>query len=424
MRVPDPDCLDRQTLLGYFLGAARPRRAWQVGMEVEKLGRDAASGRPLPYDGAQPSVRGVLDWLRERRGGDPILEAHNLVGIDAEWGTISLEPGGQIEWSSRPRSSLDTLDTDLQQHLEALRECGDALGVRWLTEAVDPELPVDAMPWMPKARYKIMKSFLGARGRLAQRMMTQTASIQCAFDYEDPADWARKFRLAALLSPVALALFANSSRVDGAESGWRSYRHAIWRETDPARCLLPPVAFSPQFDIEHWLDWVLSVPTMFLRRGRGLVPVGGVPFSELLRRQGCLAVRPEDWEAHISTVFTEVRSYTYIEVRCADLQPDELALAVPAFWTGILYSAVGSDAFRELGVAIDGHAAWIDAMETAGRLGLEGRVGRRPLLEWAAEALAVASHGLAHGVPCAGESGAARAALERLAARRRIPLPA
>ncbi|NIM61656.1 MAG: glutamate--cysteine ligase, partial [Acidobacteria bacterium] len=76
--------------------------------------------------------------------------------------------------------------------------------------------------------------YLAARGRLAQRMMTQTASIQVAFDYSDLHDWREKFRLAALLAPVANALFANSSRIDGADTGYKSYRSAIWQETDPA----------------------------------------------------------------------------------------------------------------------------------------------------------------------------------------------
>ena len=37
---------------------------------------------------------------------------------------------------------------------------------------------------------------------------TQTASIQCAFDFASEDDWARKFRAAALMTPVAVALFA------------------------------------------------------------------------------------------------------------------------------------------------------------------------------------------------------------------------
>jgi len=405
--------LTRETLLGYFERAVTPRSAWQVGMELERMGRDAERGEPIPYEGAPASVRAALEHLREARGGDPIFEGEHLIGLDGPWGTISLEPGGQVEWSSRPRSSLAALRADLDGHAAAMRAAGAALGIDWLDTGVDPRLPVERMPWMPKARYNIMRPFLGARGRLAHRMMTQTASIQCAYDFDDAEDWTRKFKAAALLAPLATALFANSPRVDGAESGYRSYRQAIWQETDPARCGLPDVVFAPGFGIAPWLDWVLRVPTIFRHRARGLVPAGGVPFLELLERGGCDAMGDEDWETHISTVFTEVRCYTYLEVRSADVQPDHHAMAVPTFWTGLLYHDDALTAALELGREIDHAERWREAMRSAARDGLDGRAGSRPLRELAAAALAHAIDGLRNGADCSAADDAH--ALERFA---------
>jgi glutamate--cysteine ligase len=412
--------LNRDVLLDYFLQAATPRDQWQVGMELEKLGRNAETGDPLPYEGDGVSVTGVLEFIRAQRGGDPILEADKTIGIDAPWGTISLEPGGQVEWSSRPAVSLGDLSDALQAHLSLMRRIERELGVRWLNVGVDPDLPLDRMPWMPKARYKIMRPFLGARGRLAHRMMTQTASIQCAFDYSGPEDWKRKFVTAAKLTPVAVALFANSSRIDGKETGYASYRQAIWRETDPERCGLPAAVFDPAFDLRVWLDWVLQVPTMFLHRARGRVPAGGIPFASLLERAGCTAVRQADWETHISTVFTDVRSYSYIEVRSADLQPDPLTFSVPAFWTGILYHDDSLDAAAQLVGQVATYEAWLEAMESASRLGLDGNIDGRPIEEIATEALSIALNGLTHGAACTGPADAGVRAVERLAEHRRL----
>jgi glutamate--cysteine ligase len=338
--------------------------------------------------------------------------------VDGPWGTISLEPGGQVEWSSRPRATLALLRADLDDHVAAMRGIGSELGIRWLPEAVDPRLPLERMVWMPKARYNIMRPFLGARGRLAHRMMTQTASIQCAFDFADPQDWRRKFKAAALLAPVATALFANSSRVDGGDSGWRSYRQAIWRETDPARCGLPEIVFTPGFGIESWLDWVLQVPTIFRHRARGLVPAGGVPFVELLELGGCEAIRNEDWETHISTVFTEVRCYTYVEVRSADAQPDEHAFAVPSFWTGLLYHDEALSAALELGRPLDHAGRWAAAMRDAARRGLDGEAAGRSLRELAVAALAHSIAGLRGDAACAAPDDAL--ALEAFAAARGV----
>ena len=133
-------------------------------MELEKHG--LVGGRPLPYDGEPASVRGTLVYLRDRRGGDPVYEGDKLIGIEAPWGSITLEPGGQVEWSSQPVPDLDRLDADLRDHLAALSAAGEALGIRWGDRGVLADVPLDAMPWMPKARYGIMRDVLGARGRL------------------------------------------------------------------------------------------------------------------------------------------------------------------------------------------------------------------------------------------------------------------
>jgi glutamate--cysteine ligase len=414
--------LSRDTLLQYFLNGAVERSGWKVGMELEKLGRAKSDGKPIPYDGPGPSVRKVLEFIRARRDGASVYEADSLIGLDAPWGTISLEPGGQVEWSSKPMDTLPELEACLDAHQQVLRDASDELELDWLETAVDPTLPVDQMTWMPKARYKIMRRFLGERGRLAHRMMTQTASIQAAFDYADPVDWKRKFKVAATLSPLSTALFANSSQIDGKPSGYRCYRQKIWRETDPARCGLPAVVFESHFDIEVWLDWVLDVPCIFRHRARGLVPAGAVPFRNFLMLGGCDAVHPEDWELHASTIFTDVRSYTYIEVRSADMLPEADAFAVPSLWTGLLYQDDSLQAATELGAPFDDAEIWNQAMQVAAKDGLDGQVAGQSLREMAQRALSISIAGLEGGAACAGDPAGPVRHLERLASRHGLSL--
>jgi len=251
-------------------------------------------------------------------------------------------------------------------------------------------------------------------------MMTQTASVQCAFDFASDEDWTRKFRAAALMTPIAIALFANSSRIDGRESGWASYRQAIWRETDPDRCDLPDVVFDRGFGIEPWVEWVCDVPTLFLRRESGLIASGGTPLRAMLSRCGCDAVTMEDWELHLSSIFTEVRSYGYIEVRSADLQPGPLLLAVPAFWTDLLYDDGALDDALAMGKPFDDPTRWRRGMDEAARRGLSGVVDGTPIAELAARAVARSSESLYGGAACAG-SGAGAEALSRLARAKGLP---
>ena len=56
---------------------------------------------------------------------------------------------------------------------------------------------------------------------------------------------------------VALVLTTLTAGCIGGESGYRSYRQVIWRETDPDRCTLPSVVFERDFSLEMWLDWIL-----------------------------------------------------------------------------------------------------------------------------------------------------------------------
>lgn len=414
--------LDLPTLADYFRGGFRPRAEWLIGIEVEKMGLSAATGAPIPYDGDGPSVRSVLEFLLRERGGDPVYEGDHLIGVEGAWGAMSLEPGGQIEWSCRPARDLSALDRSLREHLAVLDRAAASLGVRWVDRALHPDVSLDDMPWMPKARYAIMRSHLGSRGRLAHRMMTQTASVQCAFDFADERDWTRRFRGAAVLAPIAVALFANSSRMDGNETGWKSFRQAIWNETDPDRCGLPPVVFDEEFGIDAWTRWAIDVPTIFFRRESGLLPSHGERFSSLLGRCGCDAMTLEDWELHLSTIFTEVRSYTYIEARSTDLPPDDLLGAVPAFWVGMLYHEGALDAVSSLCAGMSTHASWRTAMNAAARSGLEGSIAGRSVRDLAAEALGLAAWALRHGATCAGDGPDPAAVLERLAARHGLVL--
>ena len=50
-----------------------------------------------------------------------------------------------------------------------------------------------------------------------------------------------------------------------------------------------------------------------------------------------------DWINHLSTIFTEVRLKSYMEVRGADAGKWEMICALPALWTGILYDEENLD---------------------------------------------------------------------------------
>ncbi len=75
--------------------------------------------------------------------------------------------------------------------------------------------------------------------------------------------------------------------------------------------------------------------------------VSGQSFRDFLdgRLPGLPGEQPnlDDWEAHLTTLFPEVRLKRYIEMRGADSGPWDSIWGLPAFWVGLMYSADSLD---------------------------------------------------------------------------------
>jgi len=389
-------------LVDSFRKARKPAGSRSVGIEIEKMAVDSSTGLPLPYEGGTPSIRSVLEFLAGARRSRAVLEEGAPIGLEGDWGSITLEPGGQIEWSSPRARTLGDLKRLAEAHLSLLASAERSLGIRWLEPALQPHASLAEMPWMPKRRYRIMRDYFRTRGVHAHRMMTQTASVQVTLDYSSEEDWSEKFRAGFLLAPLAVAGFANSRVSEGRDSGYASFRSHIWRHTDDDRCGAPDFVFKERFGFRDWVEYLLDLPTMFVARGGELRPAAGVPYRLVLTGEwdGHPATHL-DWELHLSEVFTEVRTKsTHIELRSCDLPPDDLIMAVPAFWAGLLEGAGTRDeAVGLLGwegpSARPTRDAWAAAMEEASRGGIAGRIRERPAGDLFVAALSLARSGLA-----------------------------
>jgi glutamate--cysteine ligase len=381
----------RRTLIDYFLSGSKRPKDLRIGIEIEKIPVCGKERKRLPYDGGGHSVSSILRAYQELRGGTPVREGGRVLAVEGPWGRLSMEPGGQIEWSSPPCGTLSALNRETAEHAAALDSITRDSGTCWFDVAVDPEHSIDEVCWMPAARHRILRDYMAGRGRLAHRTMAQTASIHCAIDYTDGADWTNKFRAIAIATPVAIALFANSRLAERRDTGYCSFRHALWRETDPDRCLLPPVVFEPHFGPELWADWVCRLSRIFCRQRDSLVPGDNQPFFGAFRDE---TPTKSDLELHISTVLTYIRSYTYLEIRSVDLPPDSLIPAVPAFWCGLLYDP---DTLSEL-LAMYSRTlrfdSWVSAVDSAARAGLDGACGMGPFRSLAERLLRMSAAGL------------------------------
>jgi glutamate--cysteine ligase len=393
-------------LVQWFRERERPRDAWKVGLEHEKVLLRAGTLDAVPYEG-EDGVAAVLRAF-SRFGYEPFEEEGRIIASQRNGLTVSIEPGGQIELSGRPFADVHVVAAELDRHLAKCQEVARDLGVEFLAVGYRPWGTPAASPWMPKNRYRVMRPFLAARGRLAPDMMAMTASAQASFDFSGERDVAEKLRVALAIQPAIVALYANSPVVDGREIGWKSYRTAVWAETDPARCGLPAFPFEPGFDDDayrRYVEWVLDVPMVFLRRAGRYVETGGRTFRDLL--EGRLpGERPTlaDWEDHLTTLFPEVRVKGVVEVRGADACDAAMTKALLAFWKGVLYDrearAWAWDVVRRF--TVPERRAFTEA---AGRDGLAAVApDGRPIAEIARTLLDASAGGLCR-QSCCGERG-------------------
>jgi len=378
-----------------FHAGAKPREAWRIGVEYEKPVVDARSGEAVPYDGERGIGR-LLQTLHERfPRWNPVHEGPNIIALEDGRSSITLEPGGQFEMSGQQCDSLHCANDELQRHKREILEVGELLGIRFLGLGIVPKTPLDRIPWMPKDRYRIMREIMERTGTLGRRMMAQTATVQCNFDYSDERDALRKMRVSLALGPLLVAVSANSPIVDGKPSGFQSYRAHIWTDTDPDRCGSLPFVFRTDSLFRAYTEYALDVPMYFIWRSGGYKEVGGITFRRFLD-EGYESERATiaDWTLHLTTLFPEVRLKSYIEVRSADSQSVELMLGTPALMKGIFYDEASLEAAWDV-VKGWGASAIGELHEQAARKGLGGKAGRMTLGDYAKEVVAIARSGLA-----------------------------
>ncbi len=390
----------RDELVAYLESGSKPKGDWRIGTEHEKFGFNVSDHSPVPYGGPR-GIGALLQMHHDCYAWDPIREKGNIIALSCTncpiGGSISLEPGGQLELSGAPLETIHETETELRQHLSQVGVVANQLGIGFIGLGFSPKWELSELPLMPKDRYRIMMRHMPTRGRQGLNMMFRTATVQVNVDFGDEADMVRKLRVGLALQPVVTALFANSPFTEGKPNGFQSYRAAVWQDTDPDRTGALPFAFEDGMGFERYVDYALDVPMYFVYRDGRYIDVAGASFRDFLA--GKLAALPgerptmEDWTDHLTTLFPDVRLKTFLEMRGADAGPFDLVLALPAFWAGLLYDDTALTSAAAL--ISDWTAGERHAMrEAVPKAGLATKIRGRSLQDVAREVLALAEGGL------------------------------
>lgn len=329
----------------------------QVGIELEFLVVDARE--PADSSALYPADR-----------YPELLQALAAGGLD---GKLTVEPGGQVELSSRPGPDLPQALAVVERDLAALRRRAARLDARLVGIGVDPFRIGQRI--IDEPRYAAMEHYFAPWGSAGRTMMRSTASVQVNVEaglsraaspppVQPLTDATQRWELLHAIGPTLVATFANSAHQEGRPTGWQSTRQAAWQALDPRRTGAPAVRRGESVP-DAYARWALDAPLMVVRRDRGpWTPPRNLTFRDWVRAgrdaiPDVPAPTSSDLDYHLSTLFPQVRARGHLEVRYLDAQPDDWWTVPPAVITALLDDAVAADQARDVCSPVEDQ--WLEA---------------------------------------------------------------
>lgn len=281
------------------------------------------------FDRADRDAVGVeMEWLPCRLDDPARSRDPKLVRTTAERAALphasrlTFEPGGQVELSTLPVSSVEDACRALADDAVALIAALADENVGLLAIGFDPRPLPERCVHQP--RYAAMEAYFDRDGSHGRTMMCGTAALQVNLKLGDADTVERRWRLAHEIGPTLAAACANSPLRDGAPSGWKSTRLSAWSNLDRARTRPVTEANAPG-GRNAWARFALDAPVMFVRESdEYFTPMESKMSFETWVVEGHELGYPtaDDLKYHLTTLFPPVRPRGWLEIRGFDVLPD------------------------------------------------------------------------------------------------------
>ena len=376
----------KDQIINYFLSGAKKNVF--IGVENEKfLFQEKNNVRATYWD-----IKKVFEIFKKKFEWKEVKENENIVGLKTDGKSISLEPGNQIELSGDKLSNIHEVCSESYDFQNQLDQICKEIGLKTMSIGYDPITKLSNAPKNPKQRYKLMTKEMPKGGKLSLNMMYQTSGTQINLDYLSEDDFKKKFKIISYLTPISIAIFANSTILENKPSGYLSYRSKVWQNT--SRGGLPKI-FLENMDFEKYADFAINFPLLFIYKNNDHKNLNNKTFGDFMK--GSLSEVNnhlptfEDLELHLSTIFTEIRLKKYIEMRSLDACEWDCHCAGPAFYTGLIYGKLDEslDLIKDW-KSEDVLKAYLDAPKK----GLKTEINGKSILEWGKILLNISNRGL------------------------------
>ena len=376
----------KDQIINYFLSGAKKNVF--IGVENEKFLFQEKNNVRATYS----DIKKVFEIFKKKFEWEEVKENENIVGLKIDGKSISLEPGNQIELSGDRLSNIHEVCSESYDFQNQLHQICKEIGLKTMSIGYDPITKLSNAPKNPKQRYRLMTKEMPKGGKLSLNMMYQTAGTQINLDYLSEDDFKKKFKIISYLTPISIAIFANSAILENKPSGYLSYRSKVWQNT--SRGGLPKI-FLENMDFEKYADFAINFPLLFIYKNNDHKNLNNKTFGDFMK--GSLSEVNnhlptfEDLELHLSTIFTEIRLKKYIEMRSLDACEWDCHCAGPAFYTGLIYGKLDEslDLIKDW-KSEDVLKAYLDAPKK----GLKTEINGKSILEWGKLLLNISNRGL------------------------------
>ncbi len=299
--------------------------------------RAAAAFRPSD----EVRIGAEVEWLVFHRSDSTLpvpapRTAEIATGPLPAGGTVTIEPGGQVELVTLPAPDATALITAIETDADVLSARFAAHGLTLVAVGLDPIRP--ARRTLDAPRYIAMEQYFATNGPAGVDMMTRTASLQLNIDFGPDPD--RTWQLAHHLAPLLAATFANSPTSNGADFQPLSRRQQIWAAIDRSRT--KPVGDTPS----AWHRYILDANVMLHHSQQGVQrSPDSQTFAESLESEH--PPTQADLDLHLTTLFPPLRPRGYLELRMIDALPGHgRAAAIAAVWALLTDAALGHEAIE------------------------------------------------------------------------------
>jgi glutamate--cysteine ligase len=267
-----------------------------------------------------------LEWIAIARDGRDLDPGELRALLPALPGDsrITFEPGGQLELSGPPASSISAAIAAMRADTETAQQAFAGAGIDLVGIGMDTRGDVARVLYEP--RYAAMEEYFDTSWPAGRTMMRNTASIQVNVDVGAPHEVEARWHRAHDLGPVLTACFANSPfDATGRPSGFLSTRAAVWHAIDPGRTASarrhdPASAARPD-----WSRYLLEAPVMMVRvdGSRSVALREPQSFEQWMVDGHALGwPTPDDLAYHVTTLFPPVRPRGWLELRMIDALPE------------------------------------------------------------------------------------------------------